>query len=53
MRHPRAPRTVRMDQLWLVIETLSITGHFNLEVERGKAELKAESKMEPNFDHRF
>ena len=29
MRHPRAPRTVRMDQLWLVIETLSIPGLFN------------------------
>ena len=55
MRHPRAPRTVRMDQLWLVIETLSIPGLFNFWswTRINRIESRIESRTKSRIEVRF
>ena len=55
MRHTRAPRTVRMDQLWLVIETLSIPGLFNFWswTRINRIESQIESRTKSRIEVRF
>ena len=55
MRHPRAPRTIRMDQLWLVIETLSIPGLFNFWswTRINRIESRIESRTKSRIEVRF